>query len=148
MIIFGSVIMYLTMRGAVWMWIASGSYIVYGIVGSIWIIVFVCPYCHFFDTRSCPCGYGQIAGKLTKKKDGSLFDKKFKRHIPVIIPLWIIPIVAGVVSLILDFSSMILILIVLFAINSFVILPLLSRKYGCAHCPQRSTCPWMGDKNH
>jgi len=73
--------------------------------------------------------------------------EKFKKNIPVIIPLWIAPIVAGGVSLKLDFSIWMLALIILFAINSFVILPLLSTKYGCAHCPQKDTCPWMRHKS-
>jgi hypothetical protein len=33
--------------------------------------------------------------------------------------------------------------VIAFALNSFIILPLISRKYGCAHCPQRDECPWM-----
>ncbi|MFC1718640.1 hypothetical protein ACFL6S_33620, partial [Candidatus Poribacteria bacterium] len=90
--------------------------------------------------------YGKIAAKLRPKKSDTLFTQKYKRHIPVIVPLWIAPVVAGGISLILNFSLWILALIVLFAVNSFVFLPLLSRKYGCAHCPQKDKCPWMRQK--
>jgi hypothetical protein len=131
---------------SIWGWIISGSYVIYSIVGAFWIIIFVCPYCNFYDTRACPCGYGQIAVKLRPKKNENRFMEKFKKHIPVIVPLWIIPIIGGGLFLILNFSLWMLILIILFAINSFIILPLLSRKYGCAHCPQRDTCPWMRRK--
>ncbi|MGA1793404.1 MAG: hypothetical protein ACMUHM_05590, partial [Thermoplasmatota archaeon] len=100
-------------------------------------------YCHFFDTRACPCGYGQIAVGIRQKRDGNRFNEKFKKHIPVIVPLWVIPPVAATIFLITDFSFLILAILVLFCIDSYVILPLISRKYGCAHCPQKDTCPWM-----
>jgi hypothetical protein len=69
-------------------------YIFMTILGALVFIIFVCPYCHFYDTRACPCGYGQISIKLRKVRDQSRFNEKFKKHIPVIIPLWIIPVVA------------------------------------------------------
>jgi hypothetical protein len=31
-----------------------------------------------------------------------------------------------------------------FALDSFVILPLVSRKHACRECPQKDDCPWMG----
>ena len=127
----------------VWGWLAAILFILYGIVGAFWIIVFVCPYCHFYDTRACPCGYGQIAAKIKPKAESEQFHLKFKKHIPVIVPLWLIPIIAGGIFLYLQFSYLMLILVIIFAIDSYILLPLVSRKYGCAHCPQRDTCPWM-----
>jgi hypothetical protein len=124
-------------------WIFAGLYVFYGIAGALWIIIFVCPYCHYYDTRACPCGYGQISAKLCKVRDQSRFIEKFKKHILVIIPLWIIPLVAGIIFLFQNFSLLLLLLVVLFIIDGFLILPLFSRKYGCAHCPQKNICPWM-----
>jgi len=143
MILLGAVVLFAGFETSFWKWFLAGLYILYGIGGAFWIIIFVCPYCHFFDTRACPCGYGQIAAKFRSQKDGNLFMEKFKKNIPAIFPLWIVPVVAGVVFLASNFSLWMLGLIVLFAINSFIILPLVSTKYGCAHCPQRDTCPWM-----
>jgi hypothetical protein len=154
MIFLGAVIFFVSIGTSFWGYIAAGLYILYGVVGTFWIIIFVCPYCHYFDTRLCPCGYGRIAAKFQTRKGDNLFIEKFKKNIPVIVPLWIAPIVAGGTFLILNFSLRslrsptpsaygMLTLIVLFAVNSFIILPLISRKYGCAHCPQRDTCPWM-----
>jgi hypothetical protein len=105
---------------------------------------FVCPYCHFYDTRLCPCGYGRIAARLRLKKDGRDFAGQFKRHIPVIAPLWVLPLAAGGIALCHSFSPKLLVLAAAFAINSYVLLPLVSRHYGCASCPQKDTCPWMG----
>jgi len=124
-------------------WLLSGLYVSYSAAGALWIIIFVCPYCHFYGTRSCPCGYGRISAKVRRVRDQSLFSKKFKAHIPVIVPLWIIPVVAGTIFLAENYSFLLLFLVLLFAIDAFIVLPVLSRKYGCAHCPQKSSCPWM-----
>ena len=86
-------------------WLLAGLYVSYSIAGAMWIIIFVCPYCHYYDTRSCPCGYGQISAKLCKVRDQSRFIEKFKKHIPVIIPLWIIPLVAGIIFLFQNFKN-------------------------------------------
>jgi len=125
-------------------WILGGLYIIYVMAGTFWIIIFVCPYCQYYDTRACPCGYGQIAVKLRPKSDENRFMEKFNKHIPVIVPLWIIPIIAGAYFLVIDFNLLMLILLIIFGLNSFIVLPFLSRKYGCAHCPQKDDCPWMG----
>lgn len=146
MTVLGGIILLSALNFSLWGWLVCILFILYGIMGTIWFIIFICPYCHFFDTRACPCGYGQIASKIRPKRNGDLFNKKFKRHIPIIVPLWIVPIIVGGVSLFLDFSIWMLIFIIIFIIDSYVILPLVSRKYGCAHCPQKDTCPWMGAK--
>jgi len=139
MILLGAVILVAAYRGSPAGWISAIAYLAYGIIGAVWIMVFVCPYCRYFDTRSCPCGYGHIAARFCAKETVECFNEKFKKHIPVIVPLWFIPIVAGVVS----FSLLLLILLIIFAINAFVILPLVSTKHGCKECPQKDTCPWM-----
>jgi hypothetical protein len=145
MTILGSVILLVALEFSTWGWIFGALFILYGVMGTIWFIVFICPYCHFFDTRACPCGYGQIAAKIRPIRDGERFNEKFKRHIPIIVPLWIIPLLVGGINLFSKFSTWMMILIVIFIINSYVFLPLISRKYGCAHCPQKDTCPWMGN---
>jgi len=143
MTLLGATVLLLVLEMSVWGWITFGGFIIYGIMGTLWFTVFICPYCHFFDTRACPCGYGQIAPKIRAKMDGNRFNEKFKKHVPVIFPLWVIPTVASVASLLMGFSLLILILFLLFAIDAFLVLPLVSKKYGCAHCPQKDTCPWM-----
>lgn len=118
-------------------------YIIYGIAGSLWIIVFMCPHCHYHGTNLCPCGYGAVSARLMAKGKVADFNRKFRRHIPVIVPLWIIPLLVGAYSLAQDFTLPMLLLLIVFAIDSFIILPLISRSYGCAHCPQKENCPWM-----
>jgi hypothetical protein len=144
MILAGSAIFWVGISGVGWRWLSAGLYLAYGVGGAFWIMLFVCPYCHFYDTRLCPCGYGQIASKLRSRKDGERFAEQFRKHIPVIVPLWFAPLVAGGIPLLRDFSWLLLGLLLLFTVNSFVILPVVSKKYGCARCPQKAGCPWMG----
>ena len=143
MILLGTAVFLAGLDHALWRWLLAGLYFAYGLAGAIWVMAFICPYCHFYDTRLCPCGYGRISPKFGTKKPNKSFAKQFKKHIPVIVPLWIIPPIAGGILLYLEFSIALLILLGVFMLNSFVILPQVSKRYGCAHCPQKDECPWM-----
>ena len=143
MVLLGAVILIMGYDGSAAGWISAIAYLAYGIAGAVWIMVFVCPYCRYFDTRSCPCGYGHIAPRFRAKQTVECFNEKFKKHIPVIVPLWFIPIVAGAVPLLRNFTLPLLDLLIIFVINAFIILPLVSTRHGCKECPQKETCPWM-----
>lgn len=58
------------------------------------------------------------------KKDESMFVKKFKENIPAIIPIYAIPMIAGLVFFGLSLSYMMLICVIAFAVNSYAIAPL------------------------
>jgi len=146
MILLGAVVLLTALSPAVLSWISAIVYLVYGVMGTLWIILFICPYCRYWGKRSCPCGYGKIAAYLREYKGIDCFSEKFKKHIPVIVPLWFIPILVAVPVLISEFSWLLVILIGVFAVDGFVILPLFSTRHGCAECPQRETCPWMAHK--
>jgi hypothetical protein len=146
MLILGAAIHIIALKSLFLGIIAAVLYIILGIVGALWIILFVCPYCGFFDTRLCPCGYGQISVKLARKGKETNFNAKFKRNIPMIVPVWIIPMVVAIVALAMDWNSLLLTVTVAFFINSFIILPLAAKIYGCGHCPQKNECPWMMKK--
>ncbi len=147
MTVLGTIIFVAALGGSVWGLIAAGAYLAYGLMGAFWIMIFVCPFCGYWNTKSCPCGYGRIAAKFCKKKPIECFSEKFKQHIPVIVPLWFIPVLVGVPLVIRSFSWTLLVLLVVFALDAFVVLPLVSTKHGCKECPQRDTCPWMKDKS-
>ena len=146
MVVLGTVILAVGVGHPMWRWIGAGLYLIYGLAGACWIIVFMCPYCRYWNTRSCPCGYGRIAAKLRDKKPQDCFNEKFKNHIPVIVPLWFIPVLVGAALVVRSFSWLLLVLLVIFALNAFVVLPLVSTKHGCKECPQKDTCPWMKGK--
>ena len=146
MTLLGAAIFVVGFANPVWGWICASAYVIYSVGGSFWIMIFVCPYCERHDTMCCPCGYGRIAAKLRPKDDVSRFREKFKKHILVIVPLWFIPVLAGVVISVLSFSWLMVILLVAFALVSFVFLPLFSKRHSCTNCPQKDSCPWMGSK--
>ena len=146
MTVLGTVIFVAALGNSVWGLIAAGAYLAYGLMGAFWIMIFVCPYCGYWNTKSCPCGYGRIAAKFRKKKTVECFSEKFKKHIPVIVPLWFIPLLVGVPLVIRSFSWTLLVLLVIFALDAFVVLPLVSTKHGCKECPQKDSCPWMKHK--
>jgi hypothetical protein len=146
MTVLGTVILVVGSGMAAWGLIAGAAYLAYGGAGALWIMIFLCPYCRHWNTRACPCGYGRIAARFRAKEPVECFNEKFKKHIPVIVPLWFIPVLAGVPLLILGFSWLLVALLVIFAFDAFVVLPLVSTKHGCKECPQRDSCPWMGRK--
>ena len=147
MTVLGTIIFVAGLGSSVWGLIAAGTYLIYGLIGALWIMIFVCPYCGYFNTRTCPCGYGRIAVKFLQKKPIECFSDKFKKHIPVIVPLWFIPVLVGVPLIIRSFSWMFLVLLIVFALDAFVVLPLVSTKHGCKECPQKDLCPWMKQKS-
>ena len=143
MTILGTAIFVVGFGSSAWGLIAAAAYLAYGAAGAFWIMIFVCPYCRYWNSKSCPCGYGRIAARFREKNVIECFDEKFKKHIPVIVPLWFIPILAGLPVVIRNFSWTLLVLLFIFAVDAFVILPLISTKHGCKECPQKDLCPWM-----
>ncbi len=146
MLVLGAAVLRTGLDGWAWAWPAAGGYVLYGLLGAVWIMLFVCPFCVFHGTRSCPCGYGQIAVRLRARRPENRFAEKFRRHIPVIVPLWLVPPLVGGAGLLGDFSWSGAALLAAFCVDAFVVLPLLSTRCGCAECPQRTDCPWMGQK--
>jgi hypothetical protein len=146
MILLGASIFMLGFGFSFTAWLSAGAYAVYGIIGTLWIIVFVCPYCHNFGS-GCFSGHGQISSMFRQKKDERLFVTKFKKNIPIIIAIYLIPVIAGGIFLIFSFSYAILALIVLFALNSYLVAPEVSKKYACANCSVKEECPWMGENS-
>ncbi len=147
MTVLGAIVLGAAIGGTAWGKTAAAGYLIYGLMGAFWIMIFVCPYCAYWGTKSCPCGYGRIAARFRKKELVESFNEKFKKHIPVIVPLWFIPLFVGVPYFIRSFSWALFVLLVVFALDAFLILPLVSRKHGCKGCPQKETCPWMQDKS-
>jgi hypothetical protein len=146
MTILGATILFRSFGASIWAEITAVGYVLYGLLGAVWIMVFVCPFCRFWRTNSCPCGYGRIAARIRDRQPEDRFNEKFKKHIPVIVPLWFLPLIAAAPALVRGFTWATLILAVAFALDAFVILPRFSTQHGCRDCPQRETCPWMKGK--
>lgn len=143
MVLLGSAMILHALGYSGWGWAGAIAYFAYGVIGALWIILFLCPYCEYHGSRGCPCGYGELSAMLgTKRKEGC-FSEKFRRHIPVIVPLWIIPLLGGGAAMIAEFSWVKTAFLIAFVLDAFVILPIAAKTHGCSDCPQRHDCPWM-----
>jgi hypothetical protein len=146
MVVMGSIIIASSYRFSAGALAGAFAFLAYGIAGAVWVMVFICRHCDFYGTRGCPCGYGMWAAKLVRKAERECFATKFKRHIPVIVPLWLIPPACGGMALWRGYSNSLAVLLALFALDAFVLLPLVSRRHSCTECPQKDGCPWMALK--
>ncbi|MBN2534189.1 MAG: hypothetical protein JXB88_14965 [Spirochaetales bacterium] len=131
---------------AQWGIIFGITHAVYAVLSILWFWAKICPYCHSFGTRSCPCGYGIISAKLFKKKSGKNFSRIFKKNIPVLFPAWFVPPVIGIYLLISRFSYVTLLYLVLFCFTGFFVIPFVSKIAGCKTCRIKEDCPWMNKK--
>jgi hypothetical protein len=123
--------------------IAAILFAVYAMISVIWFWARICPYCHHFETHACPCGYGIISSKFFARKDTSLFKNVFKRNILIVFPNWFIPFFVGVYLLLTQYSVNVLVLMIIFSIIGFLIIPLISKLAGCKNCAIKEDCPWM-----
>ena len=146
MLLLGAAIIVRAYSGATWTWVAAVGFVLYGIAGSFWIILFLCPYCPSHGQRSCPCGYGVISAKFKPPGDYSEFTRKFRQHIPVIAPLWFAPVVLAVLAMAKSFTVPMAVVLGAFVLDAYILLPWLSKGHGCKDCPQRDLCPWWAGK--
>lgn len=146
MTVLGAIVLFQSFSGSAWAHLTAAGYVLYGLAGALWIMAFVCPFCRFWDTDSCPCGYGKVAARIRNRQSEDRFNEKFKKHIPVIVPLWFLPLVAAAPALIKGFTWGLVVLVAAFVVDAFVILPRFSSQHGCRDCPQRQACPWMRGK--
>jgi hypothetical protein len=131
-----------------------------GVVGFLWpplgalflgycflsIVLFwrlICPYCHHFGTRACPCGYGVVAPLFFRRRSGREFRDVFRKNIGVVFPCWFVPLGVGGYLLYADYSPALLWLFVSFCAIGFVAIPAIAILVGCKSCDLKHECPWM-----
>jgi hypothetical protein len=122
---------------------AAILYAVYAGFSVVWFWARICPSCHHYKTYACPCGYGTISSLLFSRKDPGSFQKVFKRNLPVVFPNWFIPFAVGIYLLFTGYSCKVLVLMLLFSVIGFGIIPLISKLVGCKSCKIKEDCPWM-----
>ena len=106
----------------------------------------ICPSCHHFGTRACPCGYGVIASRFFRRRPGRDFKQVFRRNIAIMFPCWFVPLGPGVWLLYSRFSTGSLVLLCAFCFVGFVAIPLIAKLVGCRNCGLKNDCPWMAGK--
>lgn len=143
---------------------AIGFYIIYqfGLIYAIIYLIYIgfvevsvlrksCVNCYYYG-KYCAFGRGKLACLLFKKGDKKFTDRQISwKHLIPDMLVSIIPIIAGIILLIIDFKLLILLLIIILAIlmslgNAFV-----RGKLACKYCKQRELgCPALKifDKNY
>ena len=119
------------------------AYLVYCALSTLWYMRFICAYCAYFDRMNCPSGYTAVASRLFKRRDARQFKRMFRRHIGVLFPSWIVPVVVGAYLLMDHVDLLLLVPLMVFIIDAFAILPLINRIYACGNCKLKDSCPWV-----
>jgi hypothetical protein len=115
----------------------------YALFSVVWFWAKICPYCHYYDTLACPCGYGAISPKLFKKGTDKSFKKAFRRNIGIQFPNWFVPLAVAIYLISTRYSKEIMGLTISFVVIGFVIIPLISKLIACKNCEIKDDCPWM-----
>lgn len=134
---FGSIIMYNFGLTIMILYILSCGLYVLGFAKLL------CVYCPLYGTTSCTTRFGDIAAKLFKKRDDTLFPKKFKTFMPLLSLLWFIPFIAGIYLLTQSFSWFLFWMVIIFSIFGFILVPFIPMLTYCKKCPLRKECPWQ-----
>ena len=118
-------------------------YAAYAAFSIYWFWSKICVYCHHYDSRACPCGYGKVSAKLFDRKSDRSFVKVFKNNLGIVFPNWFVPTGVAAYLLYTQYSQYLLGLSIAFGIIAFAIIPLISKVVGCKSCDIKDDCPWM-----
>jgi hypothetical protein len=118
-------------------------FLLYSISTFGWFWYRICTSCPHFGTYGCPCGYGFISSILFKKKEGREFKKVFNGNLFYLFPAWFVPPVIAAYLFITNCNPSLLIISVIFCIDGFLVIPLVSKRIVCQNCSIKDSCPWM-----
>lgn len=118
-------------------------YIIYCIFVELYVIFRSCKDCWYYG-RICGLGKGKIAPLFVKKGDTKKFaDRDISTvHLIPDFMLVIFPLIGGVILLVLDFSFVLLGLLIILAIIFFSGTALIRGTFACKYCKQKDIgCP-------
>ncbi|MDH4211952.1 MAG: hypothetical protein OEV79_10955 [candidate division WOR-3 bacterium] len=123
--------------------IVAAIYILYCVWVELRVLTKSCVSCYYYG-KVCGLGRGLLCSFLFKKGDPQKFVEKkvtWKQVFPDFL-VFIIPLVCGVVFLIMDFSWLILLLLIVMFVLSFVGSAVIRGSFACKYCRQREVgCP-------
>lgn len=123
----------------VW-WLLGALYLAYCFF-SLWLYIrLICPSCLCYHTATCRSGY-HIFARRYPPADAAVFARRFKRHVVWLYPVWFVPPLAAIYLFLTAFSWGTVILLALFSLVSFVLLPYISRAHSCKTCANVAHCP-------
>ena len=119
---------------------AAAAYSVYSLVCMYLLIPrLVCTSCSSYG-RTCHSGQGRIASLLFSPRDPAGFTARF-RYMRLAAPVFLAPLLAGLVLLFLRFSPGLAVATVLFGMLALGVTRLITTRLGCPRCQQRHVCP-------
>jgi hypothetical protein len=127
-------------------WPLAAAYLGYCLLSTLLYMALICPYCVHYQ-GGCPSGYHLLASRLFKPKESKSFAQQFRRYIVVMLPVWLIPLAVGVYLLITQPSWAAGVLMALFCLVGFVVLPYASKQVTCKKCKNAEYCPWRQPKS-
>jgi hypothetical protein len=80
---------------------------------------------------------------LFKRKQGREFRSVFRANIGVMFPCFFIPPIVGAVLVWQGAARSTAILLAVFCVIAFAVIPLISKFVGCRGCAVKDECPWM-----
>ncbi len=123
--------------------ILSLIYLGYVIVVLVFVLrKHLCTSCYYYD-KWCTVGWGKLASRLFKKNSGN-FELGGKIAGIFWPSVMIIPVLAMAISLILNFSTTVLILLIAFLVLNAANFS--RRKKSCGRCKMRFICPGSAAK--
>ncbi len=125
---------------------AALGYLAYCLLAIVLFWRLICPHCQHFGTRQCPCGYGVVAARFFRRREGEDFRTVFARNIGIMFPCWFVPAGFGAYLLWRDPGAGRVALFAAFCLLGFVAIPLIAKLVGCRGCEIRDQCPWMSRK--
>jgi len=119
---------------------AAAAYVAYS-VNCMYVLMpmLVCTHCSYYG-RTCHSGQGRIAGFLFSRAEPAPFAQSFK-YARLAAPVFLAPLVAGVILSALHFTWARVGLTVGFGALALGATRAITCGLGCPHCGQRSVCP-------
>lgn len=120
--------------------LASVAYLAYSL-SCMYLLLpcLVCTSCSYYG-RTCHSGQGRIASLIFSPRDNSEFPKRF-RHMRLAAPVFLAPLLAGLVLLPFRFSPTLAVSTLGFGIIALGCTRLVTKRLGCRHCQQQRVCP-------
>jgi hypothetical protein len=119
---------------------AAGAYLAYSLACMYLLLPrLVCTSCFYYGRR-CHSGQGRIASLLFSPRSQAEFASRF-RSMRLAAPIFLAPLLAGIVMLFVRFSPRLAACTLAFGILALGCTRLVTKRLGCPRCRQRHVCP-------
>jgi hypothetical protein len=124
-------------------WYYSLIYLAFCGFSLLWFMRFICTHCGNARLGRCPSTVGATSARLFEKRAPQYFRRQFRLNVGILFPCWFAPPLAAIYRLVTGFTYQLLVLLVVFALVAFVILPLASSRRTCEDCVMKLQCAWV-----